>query len=92
MIAFGVDCMWWDSLSNAGVSQTLMGDQLICPHCGGKCEMLPSEEMFFHMARRFETFGFVGHVNLIRWVRGRCYRNRHDAWKAYASAGLPTVV
>lgn len=87
MIAYGLDCLWWDDASQAAVERVADGDRLRCPRCGGPCELYLDRESFLDLARRFEILGFVGHRTLLAWVRGRCYRTRGDAWAAYAARG-----
>lgn len=81
MIAFGLDCLWWDDAVNARIA----GDFLWCPHCGGRCELHISRASFLQMALRFELTGFVGHRDLMTWSKGKCFKTRAEAWQAYRS-------
>ena len=90
-IAVGTSCMWWGAISAAAVAQTPSGDVLRCPTCGGHVETTYTEETFMWLARRFELLGFPQHQALIRWLKGRCYQTRGEAWAAFATAGLPTL-
>ena len=83
MVAFGVQCLWWDSASRAAVEQTVAGVLLRCPYCGGRCELHADKESFLSLARRLEVIGFAGHREMIEWVQGRCFKTRSEAWLAY---------
>ena len=91
MVAFGLECLWWDDAVNARVDRTLSGDVLRCPYCGGGCDLNPSRTSFLQMALRFEQTGFVGHRELMAWVQGRCFKTRAEAWQAYRARPLVMV-
>ena len=88
MIAYGIDCLWWDSAVNAAVRSTLLGDEVCCPHCGGRCGVYGSRTQFLDLLRRFELIGFTGFREMMIWSRGKCYKTRGAAWAAYRSRPL----
>lgn len=92
MIAYGLECLWWDDAVNARVERTTTGEELRCPTCGGRCALHATRAAFLDMARRFELTGFVGHQELLRWSRGRCFRTRAEAWAAYRARPLVELV
>lgn len=88
MIAFGLECLWWDDAVNARVERVSTVDTLWCPHCGGRCELHVSRASFLQMALRFELTGFVGHRDLMTWSQGKCFKTRAEAWQAYRARPL----
>ena len=89
MIAFGIDCLWWDVAANAVRKEvTLLSTELRCPHCGGRCGVANSKVQFLEMLRRFEVIGFVGFREMMIWAQGKCFRNRAEAWNAYRARPL----
>ena len=99
-IAHGVDCMWWGAITDAHVESTPSGDitnlhtvaglpsSFRCPHCGGRAEAHHTEESYLALARRFELLGFPRHQAMVRWVKGRCFKTRGEAWGAFAASGV----
>ena len=86
LIAHGIECLWWGPIIDAHrTPQFGQADLLRCPFCGGHAVTHYTEESFLTLARRFEVIGFPHHQALIRWLKGRCYRTRREAWEAFCA-------
>jgi len=92
MIAYGEQCMWWDEATNCHLVEEENGKrQIRCPFCGGLVSLTPTRETFLRICRRFEILGFDGHVELMTWSQGKCFKTRSAAWVAYRARPLVTL-
>lgn len=89
-IAYGTDCMWWGPLADARVvaAHPLTPPLVCCPFCGGACSTHATEASFMELARRFEIIGFAGHRDLLRHIKGLCFKTRGEAWAHYRSSAM----
>ena len=90
MIAYGRRCLWWDDIAHARVQHVsgLLHARVTfrCPGCAGLCDTYPNENEWLRTARRFEEIGHPGHVDLIWWLKGRCYKTLSDARSAFIAS------
>ena len=88
-IAFGTECLWWGRVADAAIASDGVVATIVCPFCGGACSTHATETSFLDMARRYEIIGFPRHREMIRAIRGRCFRSRAAAWAYYVTTPIP---
>lgn len=62
-----------------------------CPTCGGMLMEAPSEADFLKEAQKYEDDGHPGYVGFLRWAKGKCFKTRAQAEKAYAERGITRI-
>lgn len=81
------DCVWWDTIDNAGRTPPRAGVSIpCCPHCGSVLFEVPSEQDWFAAVDKYEAQGHPGYRALIEWARGKCFPNHALTKAAYKVA------
>jgi hypothetical protein len=78
-IAYGARCTWWGGIESVGSHNGLP----CCPHCNGVLFEVDSPDRWWRSVDSYEADGHEGYRGFIEWSKGKCYRNRAEAKKAY---------
>lgn len=63
----------------------------VSPCCGSPLFEVASEAEWWRQVDEYEaTSGQRGYRQFIEWLRGKCFRTREDAMKAFYDEGHPT--
>jgi len=78
-ITYGACCTWWNSIQKTSSQSSGLP---CCPHCGGVLFETENEDEFWRGALEYEKTE-PGYTVMLRWMRGRCFRNFNEAKQAY---------
>lgn len=79
-IVYGANCTWWDSIDK--VSCVPNSSLPCCPFCGSVLFEVPNEDSFWKGSEEYEKT----HPNyraMLKWMRGKCFRDMTMAEKTY---------
>ena len=78
-IVYGVGCVWWDSINQAGKKTNGLP---CCPHCGSVL-MESSQDQWNKNVVAYEQNGNKGYSKFILWLQGKCFKTMTEAMKEY---------
>lgn len=83
IIVYGAGCVWWDIIENAARTRPPS-----CPHCGSVLFQFDNEQAFWAGSAAYEKT-HPGYTDLLRWLKGKCFKTMKDAAIAYeAETGI----
>lgn len=96
-VVYGARCTWWDTADKAGEKASSPSNPFpvdltktdrvrglpCCPHCSGVLYEADDEAKWWEMARQYERDNHSGHVEFIKWARGKCFPTFDVARQAY---------
>jgi hypothetical protein len=83
-IVYGARCTWWDTIDKVNKNRVGLP---CCPHCRSVLFEMDSIEEFMGGAREHEKLGHPGHVEMVEWMRGRCFPTWEEALQRYKERG-----
>lgn len=87
IIVHGARCVWWDNIENAGALKAVH-PLPCCPHCGSVLYQFDNETAFWAGSAEYDRT-HPGYINLMKWLKGKCFRTMADAAVTYeAETGI----
>ena len=90
-IVYGANCVWWDTIDNAGSLDLIRHPEQppmpCCPKCKGMLFQMDSDEWWRGVEHR-ESEGWVHYKNFIEWLKGKCFPTFKDAKRKYKYSRL----
>lgn len=76
-IVYGARCVWWDSISKAGLNRSRLP---CCPHCGSVLFEVESELVWWTNVDAYaEREGDADYRAFMEWLRGKCFASLAQA-------------
>ena len=82
-IVYGSRCLWWDSIDKVSILTTQSGTRLpCCPFCRGVLYEIPDLKTWEEGAKKYEANGHSGYVEVLNFMRGKCFKTMDEAKEA----------
>lgn len=91
-IVYGVNCVWWDDIGQAGKmpgTDGPLGSLPCCPHCHSVLMQVDGPIQWWNNVAQHEAKGHPGYRAFVEWMKGKCFPDIQTAKAKYeAETGL----